>query len=74
MARDISELGADVFDDTPQPKRRISIKKRNYIIGLSVAAALAIGAATTSIILCNTVLLDYANVQNVYYYFAFYEY
>lgn len=70
MARDISELGADVFDDTPQPKRRISIKKRNYIIGLSVAAALVIGAAATSIILCNTVLLDYANVQNVYYYFA----
>ena len=45
MARDISELGADVFDDTPKPKNKISPKKRNYIIGLSITGVLLVGVA-----------------------------
>lgn len=70
MARDISELGADVFDDTPRKPRKISPRKRNYIIGLSITGALLVGAVTASIILCNTALTDYANVENVIYYFT----
>ena len=70
MARDISELGADVFDDTPKPKNKISPKKRNYIIGLSITGALLVGVAAATIVLCNTALTDYSNVENVSYYFT----
>ena len=70
MARDISELGADVIDDSPKQAHRISPKKRNYIIGLSVAGVLLIAAATTSAVLCNTVLLDYSNLSNITYYYT----
>ena len=70
MARDISELGADVFDDTPKPVRKISPKKRNYIIGLSISALLLAGASVAAVILCNTALTDYSNVQNVTYYYT----
>ena len=70
MARDISELGADVFDDSPKKQYKISPKKRNYIIGLSITGALLIGALTGVIIASKTVLTDYANVDNVMYYFT----
>ena len=68
MARDISELGADVFDDTiPQGKHHMSAKKRNYIIGLSVTGVLLVGLVIGVVILCNTALTDYSNVRNVKY-------
>ena len=70
MARDISELGGDVFDDTPKPKNKISPKKRNYIIGLSISGFLLIGVAAATVVLCNTALSDYSNVENVMYYFT----
>ena len=70
MARDISELGADVFDDTPKPKNKISPKKRNYIIGLSITGVLLVGVAVATVVLCNTALSDYSNVENVMYYFT----
>lgn len=71
MARDISELGADVYDDTPvDPKHKMSKKKRNYIIGLSILAAFIAGSAAGIVILCNTSLTDYSNVENVKYYFT----
>lgn len=70
MARDISELGADVFDDTPKPPRKISPKKRNYIIGLSLTAVMIAGASVAAVVLCNTALTDYSNVQNVTYYYT----
>ncbi len=70
MARDISELGADVFDDSPKKQYKISPKKRNYIIGLSITGALLLGITTGIIIAANTVLTDYANVDNVMYYFT----
>ncbi len=70
MARDISELGADVFDDTPKPKNKISPKKRNYIIGLSITGVLLVGVAAATVVLCNTALSDYSNVENVMYYFT----
>ena len=69
MARDIAELGADVIDDTPvDPKHKMSKKKRNYIIGLSIATAFLAGAVTATVILCNTALSDYSNVEKVMYY------
>ena len=69
MARDISELGADVIDDTPvDPKHKMSKKKRNYIIGLSITGALVAGITIGTIILAKTVLSDYSNVENVTYY------
>lgn len=70
MARDISELGADVYDDTPKPQHRLSPKKRNYIIGLSITAFLLAGAVVGTVILCNTALTDYSNVRNVKYYYT----
>ena len=70
MARDISELGADVYDDTPKPQHKISPKKRNYIIGLSITAFLLAGAVVGTVILCNTALTDYSNVRNVKYYYT----
>ena len=70
MARDISELGADVYDDTPKPQHKISPKKRNYIIGCSIAAVLLAGAVVGTVILCNTALTDYSNVRNVTYYYT----
>ena len=70
MARDISELGADVIDDSPKPEHKISPKKRNYIIGLSITGALLIGAIVGSTIACNTILLDYSNLSNITYYYT----
>lgn len=70
MARDISELGADVYDDSPKKEHKISPKKRNYIIGLTLTGFFLVGAVTATIILTNTVLTDYANVENVMYYFT----
>ena len=70
MARDISELGADVFDDSPKKQYKISPKKRNYIIGLSITGAFIIGIVTGVIVAANTVLIDYANVDNVQYTFT----
>ena len=71
MARDISELGADVFDDTiVQSKHRLSPKKRNYIVGLSITGVLLIGLVIAIVILCNTALTDYSNVRNVRYYYT----
>ncbi len=71
MARDISELGADVFDDTiPQGKHHMSAKKRNYIIGLSITGVLLVGLVIGVVVLCNTALTDYSNVRNVKYYYT----
>ena len=54
MARDISELGADVFDDSPKKYKKISPKQRNYIIGLSISGFLLIGVTVATVVLCNT--------------------
>lgn len=70
MARDISELGADVFDDSPKKYKKISPKQRNYIIGLSISGFLLIGVTVATVVLCNTALSDYSNVENVMYYFT----
>ena len=69
MARDISELGADVYDDTPvDPHHKMSKKKRNYIIGLSITGALVVGLIVGTVVLAKTALTDYSNVENITYY------
>lgn len=71
MARDILDLGADVFDDTVvEAKHRISPKKRNYIIGLSVTGALLAGVITFTVIAANTWLQDVNNLDKIQFYFT----
>ncbi len=71
MAKDILELGADVYDDTVvTSKRRMSPKKRNYIIGLSITGAALIGAITFAVVAANTFLLDYSNIENMSFIFS----
>ena len=71
MARDILDLGADVFDDTVvEAKHRISPKKRNYIIGLSITGVLLIGAITVTVVAANSWLLDYSNLEKIQFYFT----
>ena len=71
MARDILDLGADVFDDTVvEAKHRISPKKRNYIIGLSITGALLAGIVTFTVIAANSWLLDVDNLEKIQFYFT----
>ena len=66
MARDILDLGADVIDDTiVESKHRISPKKRNYIIGLSVTGVLLVGAIAFGITAANLWLQDMDYLNNV---------
>ena len=71
MARDILDLGADVFDDTQETKkRRISPKKRNYIIGLSCLGLVLAGAITLAVVAANTWLLDVDNLKGLQFYYT----
>lgn len=68
MAKMISELGADVYDDTQVvSKSRFTRKQRSYMIGLPIAGALLI-AATTLLTLSGTVWLrDFENMPYLKY-------
>ncbi|MCR5505889.1 MAG: leucine-rich repeat domain-containing protein [Bacilli bacterium] len=71
MARDILDLGADVYDDTVvASKHRISPKKRNYMIGLPIAGVLLAGIITFAIIAANTFLKDVDNLENIQFYYT----
>lgn len=71
MARDILDLGADVIDDTiVESKHRISPKKRNYIIGLSVTGVLLVGAVAFAITADNLWLQDMDYLTNIQFYFT----
>ncbi len=71
MARDILELGADVVDDTiVESKHRISPKKRNYIIGLSITGVLVIGAIAFGITAANLWLQDMDYLTNIQFYYT----
>ncbi len=68
MARLESELGADVFDDTiPEKQRKFSPKKRNYIIGLSCVAVLAVIIGVVYYLAVNVWLYDYQNMSYITY-------
>ena len=68
MARLISELGADVIDDTVvEKKHKISPKKRNYIIGLSALGVGIIGLGVVYYAAINFWLSDYQNMPYISY-------
>ena len=71
MARDILELGADVVDDTiVESKHRISPKKRNYIIGLSITGLLLAGSIAFAITAANLWLQDMDYLENIQFYYT----
>lgn len=64
MARDISELGADVIDDTVDPKKKkISSKKRNYIIGLSCLGVGLLAVSALYVLSAKVWFIDYQNID-----------
>ena len=71
MARDIQDLGADVIDDTiPESQRRLSPKKRNYLIGLPILGVALVGIITFTIVAANLWLQDMDYLTNVQFYFT----
>ena len=68
MAKLISELGADVFDDTQIVKKTLLTKKqKNWIIGGVVSAVLAGAIATVYVLAATNWLLDYENMAYIQY-------
>ncbi|MBR0294603.1 MAG: leucine-rich repeat protein [Bacilli bacterium] len=67
MSRLVSELGADIIDDTPQKKRRLDPRKRNYIVGLSALLVAAIGIGMVYYFATTDWLSDYANMNYITY-------
>lgn len=64
MARDISELGADVYDDTVVAKKgKLSPKKKNYIIGLSCTAVGVLGLIFVYIMMAKVWFIDLENIE-----------
>ena len=68
MARLVSELGADVIDDTiVEKKHKISPRKRNYIVGLSLLGVGLIGLGVVYYSAVNYWLSDYQNMPYISY-------
>lgn len=64
MARDISELGADVYDDTVVAKKgKLSPKKRNYVIGLSCTGVAVLGLVFVYIMMAKVWFIDLNNIE-----------
>lgn len=68
MAKLISELGADVFDDTLVVKKTLlSKKQKNWIIGGSISTLLVGGLIAVYVLAGTNWLLDYQNMQYIQY-------
>ena len=68
MAKMISELGADVFDDTVVVKKsRFTRKQKNYMIGLPIVGVLAIALGLVYTLAANVWLIDYENMAYITY-------
>ena len=67
MARLVSELGADVIDDTPRKPHKIDPRKRNYIIGFSVLGVLLICLGLVYYFAVTDWLSDFANMKYITY-------
>lgn len=68
MAKMISELGADIIDDTiVEKKSRFSKKQKNYIIGISVTVILAIAIGLVYYFAATVWLIDYENMGYIQY-------
>ncbi len=67
-SRLVSELGDDVFDDTiVEKKHRIDPHKRNYIIGFSSLAVIAVALGMVYYTAVNVWLYDYQNMPYLEY-------
>ena len=67
MSKLVSELGADVFDDTPRKPHKVDPHKRNYIIGLSALLVGIIAIAMVYFFATTDWLSDYANMTYITY-------
>ena len=68
MAKMISELGADVFDDTVVVKKtRFTRKQKNYMIGFPIVGVLAIALGVVYTLASNVWLTDYENMAYITY-------
>lgn len=68
MAKMVSELGADVFDDTVvEKKSRITKKQKNYIIGISITTILAIALGLVYYFAATVWLIDFQNMGYIQY-------
>lgn len=68
MAKLISELGADVFDDTKVVKKTLLTKKqKNWLIGGIVSTVLVGGLVAVYVSACTNWLLDYENMSYIQY-------
>lgn len=68
MAKLISELGADVIDDTIVAKKtRFTPKQKNYIIGLPILGVIVIALATVYTLAINVWLKDFENMAYITY-------
>jgi hypothetical protein len=68
MAKMVSELGADVFDDTIQEKTtRFTRKQRNYMIGLPIVGVIVILLSIVYVMAANVWLIDLENMPYIRY-------
>lgn len=68
MAKMVSELGADVFDDTiVEKKSRFTKKQKNYIIGITSTVILAIALGLVYYFAATVWLIDYSNMAYIQY-------
>ena len=67
MSRLVSELGADVIDDTPKKPRKIDPRKRNYAIGISATVIGAILIGLVYFFASTKWLTDYQNMNYITY-------
>ena len=67
MSRLVSELGADVIDDTPKKPRKIDPHKRNYVIGFSALAVAAVAIGMVYYFASTDWLSDFSNMTYITY-------
>ena len=67
MSRLVSELGADVIDDSPKKPRKIDPRKRNFIIGFSFLGVAAIAVGLVYYFAATDWLSDYSNMTYITY-------
>ena len=67
MSRLVSELGADVIDDTPKKPNKIDPRKRNYIVGLSCLGVGLIAIGMVYYFAATNWLTDYQNMKYITY-------